>query len=440
MLRRIIQLGVLGCTLTAFLSAQEGGITESETDFYEKKLKATKVLRGQLFKGEVVSDPNNKAHIEAIDVAAKEITYPLYWQGRSLKAGGTNPSPLLKDTVDELDNRLRSLSRNKEPSTVAAAQALFTKAVVQRANEVILAGPPISSVNAARLISMLPQRLPGQTSKDWVAEVMPRMNADAADQILSTAADLIAADPKRLNDGVRYYLLRAAHDVLALPPQRPAIYKQATVDKVIQSAMTVASRRFDFPKATPRGEVEGFKILRAEALRVLAWAPTPSMGTDRPALVLARVAASDQSVNPPPRVEELVESSIGLCRLIAASGKSADFNADYAAQQVARAISAIGIEANKNIEVKSPTLRLRPWKVDGARLLEAIELIQSNKDPYITEMVKQTRPLLLDLEAGRVTQAANLGTWANGDTKPAGNSLYKGGEPSEVKPRSVSDE
>jgi hypothetical protein len=34
---------VLGCALTAFLSAQEGGITESETDFYEKKLKATKV-------------------------------------------------------------------------------------------------------------------------------------------------------------------------------------------------------------------------------------------------------------------------------------------------------------------------------------------------------------------------------------------------------------
>ncbi|MGL4549753.1 MAG: hypothetical protein ACRC33_01090 [Gemmataceae bacterium] len=437
---RAVPLLVLGLTFTAALLAQDGGIAESESDFYDKKLKATKALRGSLSTGETVTDVNNKAHAEAIDISAKEITYPLYWQGRSMRTERTEPSKLIKETVDLFENRLRLLGGNKEQSSVAAYQALYCKAVTRRAQEVVLAGPPVASVNAARMIAMIPHRTPGLTTKEWADRVTPRLTNDSADQILAVAADLVAADPKRLNDGVRIFLLRAAHDILALPKQTPPLYKQATADKAVVAAMGVATRKVTFPKATPRGEVEGFKMLRAEALRVVAWAATPSIGKDRPALLLAQVAANDQAVSPPPREEELVEAVIGLCRLMAAPSKMPEMNADYAAMQVARGVAAIGNEANKNVEVKSATTRLRPWKVDAARLLEAVDALRGIKDPYVVEMLRQARPVLLDMELGRVTQSGNLSTWITGEVKPASAALFKAGDPSAVKPRGVPDD
>src|SRR5262245_19439470 len=78
----------LGLALLALLAprglGQDGEIRELETEL-EKKLKATNALRSQLFKGDVAADPNNKDHQVAIDVAAKEVTYPLFWQWRSIR-------------------------------------------------------------------------------------------------------------------------------------------------------------------------------------------------------------------------------------------------------------------------------------------------------------------------------------------------------------------
>jgi hypothetical protein len=429
---------VLGLTFTAVLLAQDGGIKESETDF-DKKLSVTRSLRNLLFKGDVTADPSNKTHVEAIDVAAMELTYPLAWQGRLLRPEKTEQSKLIKETVDAFENRLRQLSRKKDRSYVTALERLYCKQVVIRAREVILAGPPIASVNAARILALIPYRQPGDPTKEWAEEVLPRLQGETAEELLGTCADLIAADPKRMNDGVRIFLLRAAHDILALPKQTPPLYKQATADKAVLAAMGVATRKVVFPKATPRGEVEGFKMLRAEALRVVAHASAPTIGTARPGLVLAQFAANDEAVNPPPRVEEQLEAAIGLCRLIANSAKIPDFNSDYAAQQVARAIAQIGVVHDGNREAGSMA-RLRPWRVDGARLVEALELLARLKDPYVLDMMRQARRVALAMEENKISDAANLGTWVSGDAKPASTSLFKGGDPSVLKPRGVPDE
>src|SRR5262245_48173097 len=123
---------VLGM-FTAILLAQDGGIKESETDF-DKKLSVTRTLRLQMFnKGEIIADPTNKAHLEAIDVAAMELTYPLAWQGRLLRPEKMEQSKVIKETVDNFEARLRFLSRYKDRSAVANVQRLYCKQSVIRA-------------------------------------------------------------------------------------------------------------------------------------------------------------------------------------------------------------------------------------------------------------------------------------------------------------------
>ncbi len=57
----------------------------------------------------------------------------------------------------------------------------------------------------------------------------------------------------------------------------------------------------------------------------------------------------------------------------------------------------------------------------------------------MTEVVRQTREVLLRIEGGNLAAADNLGTWLTGEVKPTSTSLFKGGDPSAVKPRGATD-
>src|SRR5262245_13131220 len=58
-----------------------------------------------LFKGATLADPKNKTHAEAIELAAKEVTYPLLWTTSASrpKAGEVNR------ILDEYDRNLADL-------------------------------------------------------------------------------------------------------------------------------------------------------------------------------------------------------------------------------------------------------------------------------------------------------------------------------------------
>lgn len=430
----------LGLVLLALFAArgpaQDVEIRELETEFLDKKLRATSALRTQLFKGDVAADPNNKEHQNAIDVAAKDVTYRLFWQWRAIRPTKSGAIPeIFQNTVYELEDKLRRLSRNKDRGSVAMMQQLYSKAVIDRAADVIRAkdGAPIAAVNAARMIAMIPARRPGTSLAEWTAEVTPRLTGGNADALLTLCADLVAAPKNKVNDGVRYYALKAAGDVLALPRQPTSLVKGEAVEKAVLAAVGVATRKETFPKAAPRGEVEGFKILRAEALRVVAWTPAPVLGKERPALVLARAAGNDASLDPPVRLEEQLEAAIGLGRLVANGAKLPDLNADYAAHQVAYAVGSFGAAADANREKKA-SARLRTWKIDAARLLEAVERMAVNKDPHVAKVVAECRTPLINMEKGDVSNGAGILTWASGNP-PESRSLLKNAEDSVVKHR-----
>src|SRR5262245_56229321 len=59
-------------------------LDDGEVEF-DKKFRKTKDLRKDLFNGTIQADAKNKDHLEAIEMAAKEVTYPLYWRTQSAR-------------------------------------------------------------------------------------------------------------------------------------------------------------------------------------------------------------------------------------------------------------------------------------------------------------------------------------------------------------------
>jgi hypothetical protein len=401
--------------------AQEGSIP-SETDFKDKVAR-TAALRKQLFKGEIAPEPGRKKeHQEAIDVTAAEYPYSLYWHASDRGFGK------IHKIVGAFETQLGQVGGPKGGGP--AMLRLFCKSAAARCREVILGGNAIASVNAARMFYLIPARksVRGVLLKpsEWAAEVKPRLAGDTGEYVASTLCELITNN--KVNDGARYYLLRALADLVSLPKSDPPLLKKEAEDKAISAALWFLTRKTEFMRATRREELEGYKVLRGQAIRILAATGRSTFDKDKPALHLARIAGGDIGYGDYPRLEERIDAAAGLARLIAEAEKHPGLQPDYAAHQVAVAVAAFARDANTNIAAKTPA-RLRPWKVDAGRLLEVLDEMSASKDPYVKAVVAKCKPVLDSLVAGTVSaDAAGLASWAFDPDlhKLASKSLFKG--------------
>ena len=261
----------------------------------------------------------------------------------------------------EFESRLSQMTKYK--SSTEVFQQMFCRQVAERMQEVILRGKPIAGISAARMLAAIPERRQErgslQTEKVWADEVQPRLAEGNAEYMAEVMLSLV--DNPKVNDGVRYYMLRGLASLLALPRPTQPLLKKETEEKILPSAMKLVEKKGVFPKATPRGEVEGFKILRREAIKVVAQYRTPIVGKERPALILARVAGNDQGIVPAPRLDERIEAAIGLARMTAGAAKFPDFQPDYAMFQIASCVGEFGNQADRNRDAKT-TARLRPGR------------------------------------------------------------------------------
>jgi hypothetical protein len=347
------------------------------------------------------------------------------------------------------DFRSRLYQMTKFKATTAVYQQMYCRAVMDCAQEVILktrqvgkreelVTKPIAAVNAARILASIPER--GlergilQTEKAWADDVAPRL-AEGNGEHLATIALAILENPKLKNDGARYYLLRTLWSLLALPQDAKFRPKKETEEKVIKLAMKIVEKKMVFPRATPRGEVEGYKVLRREAVRVVAACPTPILADKtKPALTLARIAGNDPDVAPPPRLDERLDAAIGLARLGASAAKFPDYQPEYTVVQIALTVKDFGLEADPNRDARVIDPRRRPWKVDAARLIEAVEGLKANvKNTYVQDAAKQCLTPLGLIEKGNQGKTAELGDWLAANPSPA-KSVFKGADDTAVKP------
>jgi hypothetical protein len=348
----------------------------------------------QLFKGSVEADPNNKDHAAAIDAAARYATTRFLW-------GLYQTEPGKVDRVyQDFDKDVVSIIRGR-PNTNSVAQ-MFTHQVIVHAKEV-LALPdrdarPIAKVNVARVLARL-----------WELE-----QGELADALVE-----IVKDPK-LNNAVKYYAFRGLYELLKLPvpaPPGPPVVAKAQEVRAVAALVEFVQRKVPFTQGTPRQEVDGYRVVRREAIRALAQAHDPVVGTARPALVLLRVVGGDEGVVPEPRLDERLEAAIGVARMRSAGAK--DYQPDYAAWVLGRFVVDFVNAANGNFKEGKAALRSRPWRIDAARLGEALEALKADtKDKYVQDVVSQALPRLAEVEGGKQSDPTALNTWLAGNEPP----------------------
>jgi hypothetical protein len=400
----------LACAVVAlglFLSGPARGqsLQDGEKALKDRYDKYRKLI-SELFQGKAGFNP--KDHAEAVDVAAKYVTYRFDWREPPKE------SHWITSVFKDFENDLRQLAKYKlltDPLGQMYAQQVRVRALeVIKGQEV----KPIARLNAARVLARLTEFGQGEL-------------ADALVEVLK--------DPAQ-NEGVRYYVLRGLHDLLALPPRMPPVLTKERQEKCALALLEVVGHNESFPPSVPRERVEGFKVLRREAVRALAQITSPTLGDKvRPAQALLQIVANDERVNPKPRLDERLEAAIGIARM--RPGMAKDYQPDYAAYHVGLFVKDFAAAANADYGKKQSYARSRPWKVDAARLSEALGAMKNDfKDPYVAQVIGECDRILTGIEKGEQVKPGPLQIWLDAHA-PAGKELFKDVPDSAVKPVAV---
>jgi hypothetical protein len=376
-------------------------------DALDKKYKEAKLQITALLRGEIQLEPGNAPHLEAMDLAAKYATYPYV-----LDVLETTPGQIDKIFHQRLENDLKYLRDSKEKTTEAARE--YGKRVREHAMEVIRydRAKPIAQVNAARTLARL-------------AEL-------AQPELVDPLAEL--ARDSKMNGGVRYWAFRGLRDLLAQRTEDGPVVDKARIDKAAAAVVEFLKQKplVDASLAT-REEIDGFRLLRREALRALAQTRLP-VGTSKgpsPVLMLAQFAGNDRRISPLPRLDERLEAAIGLARM-RSSKDNGLFQPDYAVWQIGLFLEVWGKTANDNREKKDRE-RVRPWKIDAARLTEVLEPLRVEvKDPYVAEGVRVANRIINAVNKGNVAAAEDL-AWFDSH-KPPNEQLFQGDKDAVVDP------
>jgi hypothetical protein len=398
--RRLLTGGTAGSLVLILAATATAQSLNEGMDVLNKKQYENRDLIKKLFAEGAPLNVNLPMEMEAVDVEAKMVTYPYV-----LEAGAEKTPGKFDKIFKVVEGDRRNIIKNR--AAAPGLDKVFSTRVKEHALEILNlpTAKPVARVNAARTLARLTELGQG----------------DLADTFVEVLHTPLKQEQGR--DGVRYYILHGMLDLLSLPPQMPPLFSE---DKV-----TLALLEFlDQPPlatgatATPE-EIEGFRILRREAVRALAQTHAPALPgvkdmTKQPAMWLARFAGNDQRIQPPPSLSERFEASLGLARM-RPNKKMPNYQADYAAEQIGRFLEAFGNAANGSREEKIAFRRPRPWKIDAAKLMDVLGPMKAEiKDPHVAKVVDVGMRVLGAVLQKQTAQANDL-SWFS--TNPAPNQM-----------------
>jgi hypothetical protein len=362
-----------------------------------------------LFKGTLQADPSNTAHVEAIDTQARYVTYRVY-----LDHLEGQPSRIEK-AYKEFDGDVKDITTGKVPQAMQPLAELYRDKVRVHALEVIQfdKAKPIHKIHNARILARVADLGQGKQ----LAETL-----------------VVVLQDEKQNDAVHYYALRGLRSLLALAQkqQSPPLLTKEEEAKCAEAIIAFLTRKPNLPAGAPQREIDGFRIYRREGVRALAQIHTPAFSDKvRPALTLARFAGADESIQPPPRVDERMEAALGLARMSSAQNKQ--YQPDYAAGMIARSLGAFFTEAES--ERERTTDRTRPWKIDATHLMEALAALKedSGKNAYVSQVVDRGTRLLTGIVKGGQLDAGQKTWFTTSQSDPPTTELFKGAADTAVK-------
>jgi hypothetical protein len=411
---KLFRFFALALLLSVTCAVCSPGADEGEAAMARKE-KETRSTRLELFRGTVTAKPDDKDHKEAIDVAAQMVVEPL-----NRKSNQREPGKMDR-YFQALETDLRTLSDTKIKASTQMASRMYCRRVAERAMDVIKEGKPIAQINAARMVARILDKAPKQSDSAWAEDVQGRLGGDNAEYFANNLAALVKESK---NDGVRYWALRGLRQLFAVPADKNPIRGKDAELKAIREVMQLAEKQVKFPPTATIREIDGYRVLRREAVRALARIPTPRVGDkDAPAVVLARFAGNDERIIPRPRVDERFEAALGLARMKPAA-KDKSYNVDYAAYCIGRGAAEFAdrADAELSIDPKTGQPKSRPWKVDAARFLDALEAFKAlqveQKNAYAKDVLDRVVPMLELVEKGRDAKAPNLVNWLSANPPP----------------------
>jgi hypothetical protein len=398
----------LGALLLVPLGTLRAQTLNDGMDALNKKSREHRLLTPQLFKGQLPADPNDKQHVEAIDVAAKYATYRVYLDHLELPPAGK-----IDRAFKEFESDVAEINKYK-PMTQPLAD-IYRDKVREHALEVIQyeKAKPIHRIHNARVLARIAALGQGKPLADTLVTIL---------------------NDSTQNQGVHYYALRGLRTLLEQiqPMQMPPLLSRDEEAKCGEAIVAFLSRKPDLPAGASQQEKDGFRILRREALRALAQVHIPEINEKvRPALLLARFAGEDESIQPSPRIDERLEAAIGLARMQSAQAKQ--YQPDYAAGQIAKCIGSFAQKAN---EEREGDKRTHPWKIEAARLGDALTALKadSGKNAYVAQVADRGIRLLQDVVRGKDLNPGEVTWFSTPESDPPSKELFSGAADSVVKP------
>jgi hypothetical protein len=365
-----------------------------------------KDLANDLLRGARPYDQGQPSHLEALDTQAQYVTYQFTWVTVEGKAGEID-----KVYSGGIDRDVTNLKKGR-PATAGAIQ-VYSGKVIEHAGEVLQSQKLIAKVNAARVLAKL-------------AELGPPELSDA----------LVAVLQSQESDGVKYWALRGLR---VLGAQQPSVMNPEREKKAAEALAAFIERRMTVTDTTKPEDVEGFRVVRREAIRALSQIRNPAAAAaGRGPLALLRVVAKDGLV-PPPRIDERVEAAIGIARLKPALDK--EYNQDYALAQVGLFLDdytqAVTRDRQELVDSKAP--QLYPWRGFALEMYEAIEQLRAEAtEPYVTRLADECLALLERIEKGNPADPERILRIVINDPPKSGR-LFKNLEDSTVRPANRRD-
>jgi hypothetical protein len=411
----IFLLAVAGTALTVLGHARAQDLGDGWSRLDDKFRSVGARVRGFLSGSDRV-DPNDMSQVEAIDVLAKTYTWGIYLRKFDTEKDG------IKKEYDAFDKDIDKILKSKDRDAMQPLAEVLRDKVRVHALEVIQLkeARPIHKIYNARVL-------------DKIAELGQPALAGTLITILQDSQQ---------NDAVRYYTLEAMGTLLSQvqPGQGDPMLSKDQQSKCAEALIAFLEQKKGPDKNAPVEEIDGFRLLRREAVRTLAKIHTPAFSDKvRPALVLARFAGNDERIQPPPRIDERVEAAMGLARMV--QGRDNRYQPDYAAGQIAKCLGAFAFAA-QNERNNQKEVKTHPWRVQAALLKEALETMKKNyeKNDYVARLADRGVGLVGKTIASSTIDPNELTWWRSQQSDPAHKELFQGSPDSTVKPAPEGEE
>jgi len=396
-IRLIKALGFIALVIPMFAFAQPMPLED-----VLKERSANADIFNKTMRGEVPFDAKNPAHMKAVDVNAKFFVYRVTRPEIQSEPG----------KMDSIFKEFEGVLRQLKTKADNPFNSSFLEKILEKTKEIIPNTSISARINAVRMQAMCPAEiancdLAGQKS-------LP-------DQFMESFVAVLQKSP---DDGMKLYALKGIRDTYKVI--RPmAVVKKASSRVTLSPAVEVKvaetlAQFIETPTVYPEGTapeiVEGYRVLRREALKALAQSRSPISGQKgKTAFILAKFA-NGSDIKPEPRLDERAEAAIGLLNLRLQDPDASEYNIEAALYQFSSFL--IDYFQRFNSRNDSDIEKLFPWKFYAARITDAID--ELNKEvknvPYLVEMVQKIGLGLSDMEKLDKAAIPQLNTFVQ--TKP----------------------